>query len=210
MTFTIYPQVVFDSSCQFDPFCLIGVPFSEEVLPSLVLGKKGVFRSHTVLYLGSVFGDNCQTGHYVLVRQNCQIGNHVSIGSSSVIEHEVKIGEGVRIHSQAFIPEFSLIEEFAWIGPRVVFTNAKYPRSPNVRQSLQGPCIGKYAKIGANATILPGIHIGEHALVGAGSVVTKDVPAYAVVVGNPAKRIKSIQDLPYELENKYLYQSQGS
>jgi len=105
--------------------------------------------------------------------------------------------DNVRIHSQAFIPEYSIIEENAWIGPNVVFTNAKYPLSPGVKEDLKGPTIKKGAKIGANATILPGLVIGQNALVGAGAVVVKDVPDDAVVVGNPAKVISKITALPY-------------
>ena len=103
----------------------------------------------------------------------------------------------MRIHTQAFIPEFSVLEEGCWIGPNVVLTNAKYPLSPGVKDQLAGPVIRKGAKIGANATLLPGVVIGENALVGAGSVVVRDVPPGAVVVGNPARVIRQIAELPY-------------
>ena len=126
-----------------------------------------------------------------------EIGDEVSVGTLSVIEHHVKIGNRVRIHTQVFVPEYTIIEDDAWLGPNVVITNAKYPLSPGVKETLGGPIIMKGAKIGANATILPGIVIGKNALVGAGSVVTKDVPENAVVVGNPAKVIKLIKELPY-------------
>jgi acetyltransferase-like isoleucine patch superfamily enzyme len=107
------------------------------------------------------------------------------------------MGNGVRIHSQAFVPEYSVLEDNCWIGPNVVITNAKYPRSPRVKETLKGAIIRQGAKIGANSTLLPGIEIGENALVGAGSVVTKNVPAGTVVVGNPAYVIKQISELPY-------------
>jgi acetyltransferase-like isoleucine patch superfamily enzyme len=90
-----------------------------------------------------------------------------------------------------------VLEEGCWIGPNVVFTNAKYPLSPGVKDSLAGPIIRKGAKIGANTTLLPGVVIGENALVGAGSVVVRDVPAGAVVVGNPARVIRQVSELPY-------------
>ena len=95
------------------------------------------------------------------------------------------------------MPEYSELHDDAWLGPNVVLTNAKYPVSPGVKESLEGPVIGKGAKIGANATILPGVKIGANALVGAGSVVVKDVPANSVVVGNPARVIKELNNLPY-------------
>jgi acetyltransferase-like isoleucine patch superfamily enzyme len=97
----------------------------------------------------------------------------------------------------AFIPEYSVLEDDAWLGPNVVITNAKYPRSPAVKTQLRGATIKRFAKIGANSTLLPGVKIGERALVGAGSVVTRDVPADSVVVGNPARVVKQLADLPY-------------
>ena len=154
-------------------------------------------RSHTVIYAGNRIGKNFQTGNKVNIRELNGIGNNVSIGTLSVIEHHISISDDVRIHSQVFIPEFTIIEEGAWLGPNVVLTNAKYPLSPGVKNNLKGPLIKKNAKIGANATILPGIVIGENALVGAGAVVVKNVPDGAIVVGNPAKIIKNISELPY-------------
>jgi acetyltransferase-like isoleucine patch superfamily enzyme len=101
----------------------------------------------------------------------------------------------VRIHSNVFIPEFSMIDAGAWVGPNVVLTNAKYPRGRGVKDNLKGPRLMSGAKIGANATLLPGITIGRDAIVGAGSVVVRDVPDGKVVVGNPARVIKDAIDL---------------
>jgi acetyltransferase-like isoleucine patch superfamily enzyme len=150
-----------------------------------------------VIYAGNVIGDHFQTGNKVNIRELNRIGDNVSVGTLSVIEHHVEIGNNVRIHSQAFIPEFSVLEDNVWIGPNVVLTNAKYPLSPGVKEALQGPRIKRGAKIGANATILPGVVIGENALVGAGAVVVQDVPDEAVVVGNPARMIRQLSELPY-------------
>lgn len=161
------------------------------------IGKNATIRSHTVIYAGNTIGDNFQTGHHVTIREENKIGDNVSIGTSSVVEHDVRIGDDVRIHSQAFIPEETILEAGCWIGPKVVITNAKYPLSPRVKSSLKGATVRKNAKIGANATLLPGVIIGENALIGAGTLVTKDVPAGKVVVGNPGQPIKDISELPY-------------
>lgn len=124
-----------------------------------------------------------------------QIGDDVSIGTHTVIEHHIRIGSRVRIHSNVFIPEYSELEDDSWVGPNVVFTNALYPRSADVKAHLKGPHLLPGAKIGANVTLLPGVVIGRNALIGAGSVVTGDVPDNKVVVGNPGRIIKDVTDL---------------
>ena len=107
---------------------------------------------------------------------------------------DVFIGNNVTIKNGVQIWDGSLIEDNVFIGPNVTFTNDKMPRSKNYQNKLQGPHIKKGASIGANSTILPGIIIGEFAMVGAGSVVTKDVPDYILVAGNPAKVIRSLKE----------------
>jgi acetyltransferase-like isoleucine patch superfamily enzyme len=178
-------------------FCVIGEPPRGKKPGELAtqIGARAIIRSHTVIYAGNVIGDDFQTGHGALVREENRIGNNVSIGSHSIVEHHVVIGNGVRIHSNVFVPEFSILEDDCWLGPNVVVTNARYPRSKNVKEHLKGATIGRGAKIGANATLLPGIVIGANALVGAGAVVTRDVPAGAVVVGNPARVTKQIEEI---------------
>ncbi len=158
----------------------------------LVIGDDCVIRSHSVIYGGSVIGDNFTTGHFVLIRQNCTIGDNVSIGSYTELSHDVIIGHRVRIHSHCFIPEGTHIMDDAWIGPRVCFTNDKYPGKsiPSSEKELQPVIVEHDAVIGANATILPGVTIGHHSLVGAGAVVTKDVKPFDTVVGNPARSIE--------------------
>jgi acetyltransferase-like isoleucine patch superfamily enzyme len=187
-------------------FCEIGVPprgAGDGELETRI-GGRSIIRSHTVIYAGNVIGDGFQTGHGVLIRESNDFGDNVSVGSHTVVEHHVRIADHVRIHSQAFIPEFSVLGEGCWIGPNVVLTNAPHPLCPKAKECLKGPTIGRGAKIGANATLLPGVEIGEMALVGAGAVVTHDVPSGVVVVGNPAQIIKRVSDLtcPYGLIDK--------
>lgn len=200
-TTIIHPGVKLGKGCVIEDFVIIGVPPKGSAPGELetVIGDNAVIRSHTVIYAGNKIGNNFQTGNKANIRELNEIGNDVSIGTLSVIEHHVKIGHGVRIHSQTFIPECCILEERCWIGPNVVLTNAKYPKSPNAKAELAGVHIMKNAKIGANVTVLPGITIGENALVGAGSVVANNVPSEVVLVGNPAKFVKSIRDLPYSI-----------
>ncbi len=196
-TSKIYPNVHFGENADIGDFAIIGEPPRGKEPGELEthLGDCATIRSHTVIYAGNTIGKNFQTGHGVLIREENEIGDNVSIGSHSMVEHHVKIGNGVRLHSNVFVPEFSVLEDECWLGPNVVVTNARYPRSRNVKEQLQGATIKRRAKIGANVTLLPGVTIGENALVGAGAVVVDDVPADAVVAGNPARVIKSVTDI---------------
>jgi acetyltransferase-like isoleucine patch superfamily enzyme len=197
--YTIYPGVQLGANFTIEDFCIIGIPpfnRDHENVPT-VIGDGAIIRSHTVIYAGNQIGKHFQTGNKANIREMNQIGNHVSVGTLTVIEHHTQIGNNVRIHSQAFIPEYSIIEDHAWIGPNVVLTNAKYPASPQAKKHLNAPVIKKRAKIGANATILPGIIIGKNVLIGAGTVVVRDVPDGVVVAGNPGQIIGSITNLPY-------------
>jgi acetyltransferase-like isoleucine patch superfamily enzyme len=200
----IYPNVVLGEGSLLGEFVVIGEPprgYAPGEMQTII-GSGSVIRSHTVIYAGNVIGDDFQTGHGVLIREENRVGHNVSIGSHSVIEHHVEIGNGVRVHSNTFIPEFSALEDGCWIGPCVVFTNARYPLSPGAKQSLDGPLVRSGAKIGAGSVLLPGVTIGRDALVGAGAVVVDDVPDGKVVAGNPARVIKDIGDLAaYNVEH---------
>ncbi len=192
----VHPWVEIREDASIDPWVVLGYPIqgsSRQVM--LRIGRGAIIRSHTVVYAGSVIGDEFTTGHGALVRESNEIGDRVSIGSHAVIEHHVRLEDGVRIHTGAFIPEFSIVEAGAWVGPHVVFTNALYPLARDAKAGLRGPHLMQGSKIGANATLLPGIKIGAHSLVGAGSVVVRDVPDGIVVAGNPARVIGTIADI---------------
>lgn len=198
-TAVIHPGVKLGKGITIEDFCIIGVPPKGIALGEweTVIGDNSILRSHTVIYAGNKIGDNFQTGNKTNIREKNIIGNNVSIGTLSVIEHNVLIEDGVRVHSQVFIPEYSTLKKNSWVGPNVVFTNAAYPKSPNVKHELKGPTLNEDSIIGANSTILPGIIIGKNAIVGAGSVVTKNVDENCVVAGNPAKYLKDKSALPY-------------
>ncbi|HEU68910.1 MAG TPA: N-acetyltransferase [Candidatus Acetothermia bacterium] len=198
-TARIYEGVVFQDDPDIGEYVLVGVPPKGRLSPASPtrVGRGAILRSHTVIYSGNRIGDFFQTGHGVVVREDNEIGHYVSIGTHSCVEHYVRIADRVRIHSHAFIPEFSELGEGAWIGPCVVLTNARFPLGHQAKERLEGPRIGAGAKIGANSTILPGVRIGEGALVGAGAVVTRDVPSGAVVLGNPARVVKRVSELRY-------------
>ena len=201
-TVRLYPGVQLGQGCEVGDFVVIGLPPRGAAPGKLLtdIGPGTVIRSHTVIYAGNVIGNHLQTGHGALLRECNTIGDYVSIGSHTVIEHHVVMEDHVRVHSQAFVPEYTVLKEGCWIGPRVVLTNAPHPLCPEVSRCIKGPTIESGAKIGANATVMPAVTIGRNALVGAGAVVTDDVPPGAVVVGNPARVIKDMSALtcPYD------------
>lgn len=196
-TAVLYPNVSLGSDATIGEFAIIGEPPRGKQPGALAthIGDRAVVRSHTVIYAGNRIGADFQTGHGALVREENRIGDQVSIGSHAVVEHHVTIGNHVRLHSNVFVPEFSVLEDDCWLGPNVVVTNARYPRSRKVKEHLRGVTIRRGAKVGANATLLPGITIGTNALVGAGAVVTHDVPDGVVVAGNPARVIERVEDI---------------
>lgn len=198
-TAIVYAGVKLGKNVVIEDFCIIGVPprGSKEGELETIIGDDSVIRSHTVIYAGNKIGKKFQTGNKANIRELNDIGDNVSIGTLSVVEHHVKIEDNVRIHTQVFIPEYSVLKKDSWIGPNVVFTNAPYPKAKNVKDELVGPIIHENAIVGANSTLLPGVNIGQGSIVGAGSVVTKDVNPGDVVAGNPAKFIKKKSELPY-------------
>lgn len=191
-TAKIYPNVKLGANCVVEDFCIIGAPFAGYNGEETVIGDNAVIRSHTVIYAGNKIGDNFATGNKANIRELNTIGDNVSIGTLTVVEHHVTIGENVRIHSQAFVPEYTVLEKDCWIGPNVVITNDPYPKSPKETRRLVGATIRERAKIGANSTILPGRVVGKNSLVGAGSVVTRNIEEDSIVAGNPAGFIRKI------------------
>jgi UDP-2-acetamido-3-amino-2,3-dideoxy-glucuronate N-acetyltransferase len=148
-------------------------------------------------------GENVVIYHPDLVNlYGCQIGDGCKIGAFVEIRKQVKIGCNVKIQALAFVPEGVTIEDGVFVGPHVCFTNDKYPRAVNPDGSLMESddweivptLVKRGASIGANATVMCGITIGEYAIVGAGAVVTRDVPAYAIVAGVPAQVIGDVRD----------------
>lgn len=134
-------------------------------------------------------GDGSKIWNNVQVRENAKIGKNCIIGKSTYIDKNVVIGNNVKVQNFVSIYDGVTIEDDVFIGPHVCFTNDMYPRAFNKKWKIVKTLVKKGASIGANATIICGITIGEYTLVGAGAVVTKDAPAHALVVGSPAKII---------------------
>ena len=131
-------------------------------------------------------GQKTKVWQFSVILQHAIIGENCNICAHTLIENDVIIGNNVTIKSGVYVWDGITLEDNVFIGPSVTFTNDKKPRSKQYPEEFSQTTVEKGASIGANATILPGIRIGQNALIGAGAVVTKDVPANAIVVGNPA------------------------
>jgi len=134
-------------------------------------------------------GEGTKIWHFSHVMKNCEIGENCNIGQNVVISPEVILGKNVKVQNNVSLYTGVICEDDVFLGPSMVFTNIINPRSAVVRRGQYvRTVVKKGASIGANATIVCGHDIGEYAFIGAGAVVTKDVPAYALLVGNPAKQ----------------------
>lgn len=156
-----------------------------------------LLRSGTVIYEGSVFGKRFMTGHNAIIRENNTIGDDVVVGVHSYLGPGNVIGDSVKIHTACFL-EGVTVGNNVIIAPHVVFTNDPYPPCKKCVEEVGGATVGDGTVIGANATILPGVHIGKYCLIGAGSVVVGDVEDGAVMVGNPARMIKHKKDIVHK------------
>ena len=167
----------------------------------LNIGQNALIRSGSIIYSGSDIGDNFQTGHQVTIREKARIGNNVSVGTLSDIQGNCDIGNYVRMHSNVHIGQLSKIDDCVWIFPYVVLTNDPTPPSEN----MLGVHIHSFAIVATSTVVLPGIEIMSDSLVGAGSVVNRDVERYAVVVGNPAKQRADIRDMKNKITGEKVY-----
>lgn len=168
---------------------------------SLVIGENSIIRSENVIYGDTFIGENFQTGHKVTIREKAKIGSNVRIGTLSDIQGHCEIGNYVSLHSNVHIGQKSKINDYVWIFPYVVLTNDPTPPS----EELLGVTIDSFAIIATGSIILPGVHIAEDALIGAGSIVTKNVNKEAVVVGNPAREICSVRLIKNKITNENIY-----
>ena len=160
--------------------------------PILTIGRHCIVRSQSVIYAGSVIGDHFQTGHHAIIREESKIGHHCSLGSSADIQGCVEIGDYCRFHSAVHIGQLSVIKNYVFMFPNSVLTNDPHPPSDTC---TRGPTLEDYCVISAGAVLMPGITVGKDSVVGANSLVTKNVEPEKVVLGVPARPICSIHDI---------------
>lgn len=179
----VHGNVEIGSDTKIGSHCEIGVPTALGDGSKLKIGAGSIIRSHSIFYESSSFGNTLVTGHRVTVREGTHAGLNLQIGTLGDIQGDCLIGDYVRFHSNVHIGKKSKIGNFVWIFPYVVLTNDPTPPS----NTLIGCVVGDYSVIATMSVLLPGVCVGERALVGAHSCVGKSVPDNMIAVGNPAK-----------------------
>jgi acetyltransferase-like isoleucine patch superfamily enzyme len=168
---------------------------STEPLPPLVVGEGSAILAGAVVFAGTRLGKGVIVGDQACVRERCELGDEVVVGIGSLVENDTTVGDRTRIQANAYVTAYSTLEEDVFIAPCVVTTNDNFMGRTEARlEHRGGPTIRRGARVGGGAVLLPGVEIGEEAFVGAGAVVLEDVPARAVVVGNPARRIRDVPE----------------
>ena len=194
----IYDNVIIGDNSIICNDCVIGEPLNDYYYnqtsyhnPITNIGNNSLIRSHSIIYAGNMIGNHFQCGHRVTIREYNMIGDHCSFGTLDDIQGYSEFGSYCRLHSNVHIGQKSKLGNFVFVYPYVIFTNDPTPPS-NV---CIGPVIGDYSQVATGSILLPGVNVGKHCLIGAGSVVGKDIPDYKLVVGVPAKILKDVRDI---------------
>ena len=189
----VHDNVILGDDVTIESHCVIGHPSPLAEGKPLVIGDGALIRSHSVFYEGSTFGAGLRTGHRVTVREKLVAGLDLQIGTLCDFQGHATIGDHVRTHSSVHISHMTKIGDYVWIFPYTVFTNDPHPPSDGFHV---GVTVEPYAVVATLVCVMPGVRIGARSLVGAHSLVTKDVEPDTVVGGVPAKRLCATSDIP--------------
>lgn len=166
---------------------------SREPLPPLEVGAACTIGAHAVINAGSKIGTLSLVGDQAMVRERVTIGERCVLGRSALVENDTTLGDRVKVQANAYLTAYMTIEDDVFIAPCVMTTNDNYMGRTEQRFAERGgPTIRRAARVGGGATLLPNVEVGEEAFVGAGAVVTKDVPARQLVVGSPARVLREV------------------
>jgi acetyltransferase-like isoleucine patch superfamily enzyme len=202
-TATVYPGTVLGEGVRVLENAVVGKQPSlgssstakREPLPPTEIGAGTVVSTGAIVFAGSTVGAGCIVGDQSCIRERVTLADNCILGRGSLIENDTTVGAGTRIQAEAYITAYSTLEEDVFVAPCVVTTNDNYMgRTEQRKAAMRGPTIRRSARIGGGAILCPGIEVGEEAFVGAGAVVTKDVPARKLVVGNPARVLRDVAD----------------
>lgn len=187
--------------------CVIGEPSNayyqnqNYVNPKTVIGENALVRSHCLIYSGSTFGKNLITGHNAIIREGAIVGENCLLSTLVDIQGNCKIGDYSRIYSNVHIGELTEIGKFVFVFPFCMFANDPLPPS----NQMIGSKVGDYSIITIHCSILPGVEVGSNCLIGANSVISKNIPNDTFAVGSPAKSICSIQEIKSKEKDGFHY-----
>jgi len=169
-----------------------------EPLPPAEIGEGSIVSTGAIVFAGTRIGARVIVGDQACVRERVDVGDDVVLGRGVLVENDTTIGALTKIQAEAYITAYTTLEDNVFIAPRVVTTNDNFMgRTEKRHELIKGPTVRRGARVGGGAIICPGIEVGEEAFVGAGAVVTKDVAPRVLVVGNPARVLRSVS--PEEL-----------
>ena len=195
----VHPGTVLEDGVTVGDFAVLGqAPAASrsstltlEDLPPLRVGRGTYIGTHAIVYRGTVIGPECFLADQSQVRERCRLGRRVVVGHAATIENDCEVGEETKLQTSAYLTAHSVVEDHVFLAPGVVTTNDPYiARSEARHEHIRGPYIQRGARIGGGAVLLPGITVGREAVVAAGAVATRDVPAYRVVMGVPARVVR--------------------
>lgn len=193
-TYWRYPNVLLGSNARIYQNVILGFP-PRDAQPGeveLVIGDDATIRPFTTILAGNVIGHRFQSGHCVMMREGNRLGNTVILGTNAVLECNNVFGDNITFHTLSCAGNATL-DSNCFVGPHVIMLDDPHPKCPSYLKCKRGAHVKEWARIGGNVTLLPGVVIGRDALVGGGSTVTRDVPDHAVVAGNPARVLGTVQ-----------------
>jgi acetyltransferase-like isoleucine patch superfamily enzyme len=202
-TATVYPGTVLGEGVKVLEGAVVGKQpalsprstASRDPLPPSVIGDGTIVSTGAIVFAGATIGARVILGDQSCVRERVTIGDDVVVGRGTLVENDTTVGAMTKIQADAYITAYSTLEEHVFVAPCVVTTNDNWMgRTERRFGNVKGPTIRRGARIGGGAVLCPQVEIGEEAFVGAGAVVTKDVPPRVVVVGNPARVLRAVPD----------------
>jgi acetyltransferase-like isoleucine patch superfamily enzyme len=202
-TAIVYPGTVLGDGVQVLENAVVGKQPSlsprstakRDPLPPTEIGDGTIVSTGAIVFAGSHIGARVILGDQSCVRERVRIGDDVVLGRGSLVENDTTIGDLTKIQADAYITAYSTLEDNVFIAPCVVTTNDNFMgRTERRHELIKGPTIRRGARVGGGAILCPGIEVGEEAFIGAGAVVTKDVPARMLVVGSPARVLRAVSD----------------